>query len=478
MDIKQAKEELRRTFLAYTARTIDGSLCIPSVHQRPLLLMGPPGIGKTAILTQLAQELSTNLVSYTMTHHTRQSALGLPLIREKKFGGKTYSATEYTMSEILACVYERMEKSGIQTGILFLDEINCVSETLMPAMLQLLQSKRFGTHALPEGWVIAAAGNPPAYNESARLFDTATMDRVRLLEISENYAVWRDYAQARGMHPAVLSYLELNPEHFYLVGRHAHGRSFVTARGWEDLSQMLLSYERLGFPADRVLFSEFLQHEEICASFAAFFDLFTACREKLKLPEILSGRAACAAPELLALRFDGRLAATQFLLHAVSRELAEVRQEAGFAGSLGSFCAALQGEEKPLDAAKEHLARREQAAQLRKELGVLPEQEELAERRFAARVHALLDGADDLTPLLLAKEEARQAQDAQEQAFAAHLENAMRFVRRSFGPGQELLIFLTQLKLLPGVKPFLQASAQFGALWQEVSPEQMAASLE
>ena len=83
----------------------------------------------------------------------------------------------------------------------------------MPAMLQLLQSKQFGTHRLPEGWVIAAAGNPPAYNESARSFDTVTMDRVRLLEISENYPVWRDYAHAKGLHPAVLSYLELNPEH-------------------------------------------------------------------------------------------------------------------------------------------------------------------------------------------------------------------------------------------------------------------------
>ena len=162
-----------------------------------------------------------------MTHHTRQSALGLPLIREKSFGGTVYAATEYTMSEILASVYERMEKTGIQNGILFLDEINCVSETLMPAMLQLLQSKQFGTHRLPEGWVIAAAGNPPAYNESARTFDTATMDRVRLLEVTEDYAVWRAYARTKGLHPAVLSYLELNPEHFYCVQRHAHGRSFA-----------------------------------------------------------------------------------------------------------------------------------------------------------------------------------------------------------------------------------------------------------
>ena len=230
MDIRQAKEELRRMVLAYTERTEDGQLRIPMLHQRPALLMGPPGVGKTAILSQLADELHIGLVAYTMTHHTRQSALGLPLIREKQYGGKTCSATEYTMSEILAAVYDRMEQTGTDRGILFLDEINCVSETLMPAMLQLLQSKQFGTHRLPEGWVIAAAGNPPQYNQSARLFDTATMDRVRLLEIEESYPVWRSYAHAHGLHPAILAYLELNPEHFYCVEPHAHGRSFVTAR--------------------------------------------------------------------------------------------------------------------------------------------------------------------------------------------------------------------------------------------------------
>ena len=87
MDIKQAKEEIRRTVLAYTERDALGALRIPMVRQRPLLLMGPPGVGKTAIFYQLAQELSVNLVSYTMTHHTRQSAL--PDEKTKRFVLKT-----------------------------------------------------------------------------------------------------------------------------------------------------------------------------------------------------------------------------------------------------------------------------------------------------------------------------------------------------------------------------------------------------
>lgn len=78
MDIAQAKQELRRTIRAYTAKTEDGVYRMPRRMQRPVLLMGPPGIGKTAILSQLAQEEHIGLAAYTMTHHTRQSALACP----------------------------------------------------------------------------------------------------------------------------------------------------------------------------------------------------------------------------------------------------------------------------------------------------------------------------------------------------------------------------------------------------------------
>ncbi|MDY6334844.1 MAG: AAA family ATPase, partial [Lachnospiraceae bacterium] len=134
MNIGQAKQEILNTIEAYLTRDETGEYAIPTERQRPILLMGPPGIGKTAIMEQVAQEAHINLVSYTITHHTRQSAIGLPYISRRNYGGKEYSVTEYTMSEIIASVYDQIERSGIQEGILFLDEINCVSETLAPTM--------------------------------------------------------------------------------------------------------------------------------------------------------------------------------------------------------------------------------------------------------------------------------------------------------------------------------------------------------
>ena len=189
------KDQIQIAMRAYFTKDQFGNYRIPIEKQRPIFLMGPPGIGKTAIMEQIAQELGVGLVSYSMTHHTRQSALGLPFISRKVYGGKEYSVSEYTMSEIIASVYDMIESTGKTEGILFLDEINCVSETLAPVMLQLLQNKTFGSHPLPEDWVIVAAGNPPEYNKSVRDLDMATLDRVKNMEISADLAVWQDYAR-------------------------------------------------------------------------------------------------------------------------------------------------------------------------------------------------------------------------------------------------------------------------------------------
>ena len=186
MNIKQAKEDIKNAVSAYLTKDQFGNYVIPVERQRPVFLMGAPGIGKTAIMEQIAQELQVGLISYSMTHHTRQSALGLPFIVKKSYGGEEYSVSEYTMSEIIASIYDLMEVTGLKEGILFLDEINCVSETLAPSMLQFLQYKTFGRHSVPGGWIVVTAGNPPEYNNSVREFDIVTWDRLKRIDVERS----------------------------------------------------------------------------------------------------------------------------------------------------------------------------------------------------------------------------------------------------------------------------------------------------
>ena len=233
MNIKDAKEQIKNAITAYFTKDVSGEYILPVEKQRPVFLMGPPGIGKTAIMEQIASEMGVGLLSYSMTHHTRQSALGLPFIARKTYNGKEYEVSEYTMSEIIAAVYDLMEESGIREGILFLDEINCVSETLAPIMLQFLQYKVFGRHRVPEGWIVVTAGNPPEYNNSVREFDIVTWDRLKRIDVEPDFGVWKEYAYERGVHPAILSYLEIEKQSFYRVESTVDGKTFITARGWE-----------------------------------------------------------------------------------------------------------------------------------------------------------------------------------------------------------------------------------------------------
>ncbi len=69
MDIKRAKQEIKDSVEAYLNKNEYGEYRIPALRQRPVLLMGPPGIGKTQIMEQIAKECGIGLVAYTITHH-------------------------------------------------------------------------------------------------------------------------------------------------------------------------------------------------------------------------------------------------------------------------------------------------------------------------------------------------------------------------------------------------------------------------
>ena len=110
----------------------------------------------------------------------------------------------------------------------------------------------------------------------------ATLDRVRKIEVVPDLSVWLSYAESRQIHGAVTTYLAAHSDQFYFVSQEADEKHFVTARGWEDLSAVLKSYEILHFPVDEALIGQYLQEEKAAEEFGSYYRIYRKIRAGLR----------------------------------------------------------------------------------------------------------------------------------------------------------------------------------------------------
>lgn len=452
MDIKRAKQEIKDTIEAYLLKDEYGEYCIPSMYQRPVLLMGAPGIGKTRIVEQISKEMKIGLVAYTITHHTRQSAVGLPYAAEQEYDGQICSVTEYTTSEVISAIYDKMEQTGIREGILFLDEISSVPDAMSPIMLQCLQSRTFGSQSVPDGWVIVAAGSPPEYHRFMRDMDVGTLDRLKRMDVTADLSVWKEYAHRQQIHPAILSYLELRGENFYRMEHTSDGRFFVTARGWEDLSRLIRVYEQLGKKVDQEIAGQYLQHPAVAEDFVNHLERCRQFEEEYEIDEILKGQwnpetaaKANAAP------LDVRISLAGLLTGRLEEILAECyRMDASVAKTYEYLIYYRDNQSVMMmddlrKMAEEDLERQKGAGFLTRE----------QERIMLRAIEILAQFSLELTGELSLGDEAfdivkemfgrkKSALASKKDEAAAMRRNVLRFVEEAFGEDQETSAFVTE----------------------------------
>lgn len=305
--IGKAKKRIRRIIETYLMEE-NGKLAVPVIYRRPPYIFGPPGIGKSALYKEIAEELGIGYVTFSLTHQVKSGMQGLPTISELN-GEKI---TEFTIPDIIAEVL-KAEQKGFSKGILLLDEFNCASEAIMPMMLEFLITRSIGAYTLPDGWIIVLCGNPPEYNRSARLFDAAIMDRVRKIDVIAEYEDFAEYAAENNIHPLICDYLKHNPSDLYYINNSNHSQKndnkgasgtnyshtegqkrsepeVVTPRGWESLSWTLKNYEDLGFEIDVDLIREFIKSDEIAADFYTFYQISTQLFDGKDMEKILKGK--------------------------------------------------------------------------------------------------------------------------------------------------------------------------------------------
>ncbi|MBQ9032659.1 MAG: ATPase, partial [Parasporobacterium sp.] len=347
------------------------------------------------------------------------------------------------------------------------------------AMLQFLQGKSFGNQKVPEGWIIVAAGNPAEYNRSVREFDVVTLDRGKLVDVEADYGVWKEYAYQVGIHESIIAYLDIHRENFYRMESSVDGRQFVTARGWEDLSELIYAYERLGLKADREVVCQYLHHPVVAKDYANYLSLYYRYRTDYQVDEILQGVIRPGTLNKLKFApFDERIQVVSLLLDRLSDTFRETFDQDEDVKALYALVTEFLEDEKSADKEKlaQLFAREEEAREKRMAAGQNVKQlrrrgrymEDMARRmmdalsapqtdalsasqtdaRSASQTDALnasrMDARTAIRPVFMQESEKRDEMAAKAMQ---QLEFAFDFMEKAFGQSQEMVVFITELSI-------------------------------
>ena len=248
------------------------------------------------------------------------------------------------------------------------------------------------------------------------------------------------------------------------------GKRFVTARGWEDLSQFLQVCETLDLPVDESVIAQYLQHPAIAKDFTNYLYLYRKYQTDYDVPAILNGKYTPATvTKLRAAPFDERFSAVSLLLDGLFRSCGAANQEDAFVTELHQVLQAMlpQMDREDMWALTKEVSRYDDLLRQLKESGQ-PDKDKL---RHTQRILTTLEGyqtqltqenlpagssvSDTLRSWF--REAVKKRKTAIETA-SAQLEHAFHFLEDVFGEGQELVIFVTDLTMNPHASAFIRAN--------------------
>lgn len=289
LTVQQAKYELKKEIQSYLLKDADKKYIMQEGNKLPFYLVGTPGIGKTQIVKQVAEELEIGLVSVSAAHYIRNTVHGLPVMDESYNQEGIYIPyTKDMMLEILADVQEKYE-GGEKEGILLLDEFASMAESLVAPMLAFLETKNIGDYTLPEGWtiVLCVSVNSPVYKRTDIGLDASIIDRVRVLNVEFHADEFILYGIKKNFHSSILNYLKMHKNHTYIC--EAEKRVLVTARDWEILSHCIEIYEQMEQEVTKDLIMKCMKSAEVAHSFYSYFIAFEKSISKRLLSNICEG---------------------------------------------------------------------------------------------------------------------------------------------------------------------------------------------
>jgi hypothetical protein len=198
--------------------------------QRPIFLWGPPGIGKSDIVKQIADSIDAHVVDIRLSLWEPTDIKGIPYF-DSNAGTMTWGAPSELPNAEMSAKYKNI--------VLFLDEMNSAAPAVQAAAYQLILNRKVGTYELPDNVMIVAAGNREADKGVTYRMPAPLANRFIHLELAVSFDDWFQWAAANKVHTDVLGYLTFAKKDLYDFDPKSPSRSFATPRSWSFVSELL-----------------------------------------------------------------------------------------------------------------------------------------------------------------------------------------------------------------------------------------------
>lgn len=244
----------------------------------PIMLWGPPGIGKSQVVRELCQQLGIHFIDVRLSQMEPVDMRGIPV------------PDGDSVKWLVASSWPSDPNSR---GIVLFDELPAADRSLQVAAYELLLDRRLGDiYTLPDGWLMMGAGNRAEDRAVSVPMSSALANRLMHLEIKADIEAWGAYAVSKGLHVDVVAFLRFKPE-YLLVNENNCQRGWPSPRSWERVASLLKTNIELDDVTQRLMISG-LVGESACTELMAFRQM---THQRFDIPAMLRGEIDVAIPE-------------------------------------------------------------------------------------------------------------------------------------------------------------------------------------
>ena len=216
--------------LTITSVQVRKALLTAFKAKRPVFLWGPPGIGKSEVVAEVAEELNGPVIDLRMAQMEPTDIRGIPYFN-KDINKVDWAAPVDLPSEEFAKEHPIV--------VLFLDEMNSAPPAVQAAGYQLILNRRVGKYVLPDNVVIVAAGNRDSDKGVTYRMPMPLANRFIHIEMRPDFTAWQTWAVNKGIHKDVVGYLSFAKQDLYDFDSKSASRAFATPRSWCFVSDLL-----------------------------------------------------------------------------------------------------------------------------------------------------------------------------------------------------------------------------------------------